>query len=305
MQSHLNSAQLQSGEVRLGVIGLPERWEAEIEPALKLLAGRVKVSAVYDAVANRGKSIADALACQCVQGVVALGRRADVDALLVLDSGWAGDRLLPLLATTGKPVCLATHPSMEMIEYLHSIVTLNGALWIPELSHRFTPACTRLMELLATQLGVPHRIEVAIPKCHRPWTAASLMRHIDWCFYLLRRAEKIQSARIDQDGCRVRFRMPNAGTAELFVSETREGVPQRRIRCARGDAKIDSDNVIRWKLTGQRQEIRETLEGERSATAVQLSIFLRRVAGGLIPTADLSHLHRSLVAANQLSSAWF
>ena len=287
-------------------MGLPAVWEELYRPALATLSGRVQVTAVFDATSQRALDEAERLDAAPVSGVLALARRAEVDGILVLDTGWTRYSLLPHLATISKPVFLGTDAlDLETVEYLHSIVTLNGAIWTPELSHRFAPATIRLMELMATQLGDAIRIEIVVPEADKSWTRTELAKSIDWAFFVLRTVGSVQSVRIDQSGCRLRCIIAGGRTADVVMMSARDGEePHRIVKCGRGGATITSDQTIEWKITGRKPTV-ETLSGDSDAIGMQLAIFLRRAAGGLIPTADLSDLHECHVAAERISTAWF
>lgn len=60
------------------------------------------------------------------------------------------------------------------------------------------------------------------------------------------------------------------------------------IQCERGVAHLRQPNEIHWSAGGPTQV--EHLATERSATALVLDLFFRRVVGGLVPVADLSSL---------------
>jgi predicted dehydrogenase len=293
-------------QLRLGIVGLPAVWDKLYRPALATLSNRVQVTTVFNATGDRALLEAERLDAVPVSGVLALARRTEVDAVLVLDTGWTKHNLLPHLATISKPVFLGTDAlDLETVEYLHSIVTLNGATWTPELSHRFSPATIRLMELMATQLGDTLRIEMVVPATDASWTRTELAKAIDWAFFVLRTASSVQSVRIDQSGCRLRCNIAGGRTADVVMMNARDDEePHRIVKCGRGEATITSDQTIQWQITGHTPTV-ETLSGESDAIGMQLAIFLRRAVGGLIPAADLSDLHRCHVAAERISTAWF
>lgn len=291
---------------RVGVVGLPTGWEVSYGSALATLAERVRITAIYDphpALANVEGKKRNAAA---VAGVIALARRTDVDGLVILKTGWTRHHLLPHVAMIAKPVFLGIEPlKLEVLEYLHSIVTLNRAIWVPALPHRFAPSTTRLMELVATQLGAPRRIEIVVPALEDAWTRGELVKTIDWAFFVIHTLTAVQSVRIDQEGCRLCCLNAAGDKVHVVIVNARDGEePKRTIKCGRGEAIVTTDRRIDWRITGGALT-RETLAGENDAHGMQLAVFLRRAAGGLIPTADLSDLHRSQVAAEQISAARF
>ena len=64
------------------------------------------------------------------------------------------------------------------------------------------------------------------------------------------------------------------------------------ISSVHGNATIDSPDTISWNTHSD--SITESLTGERSETEVMLDHFCRRVAGGLIPVADLADICHGL-----------
>lgn len=292
--------------LRVGIVGLPNAWRETYRPALEALGSRVSITAVFDPVFQLAVSEAEGLEASAVAGVLQLANRDDVDAIVVANPGWLGPKVLPHLAVTGKPVFLGLQVGqLEQIEYLHSVVTLNRCIWVPELSHRFAPATLRLMELIATRLGPPKRIEVLLSPEENTWSRFALARVIDWAFFVLQTAVRVQSVRIEQGGCRIRFAASKDTTVDLNIMNLRDSEsPCRIVKCNRGQVVLHDEESISWRLTGH-AECDEALTTERSAISQQLSVFLRRAAGGLIPTADLSDLHRAHVAADSISNAWF
>ena len=110
---------------------------------------------------------------------------------------------------------------------------------------------------------------------------------------------------MEQEGCRIRLATENGRTRDLNIRNVRDSeLPGRFVKCNRGEAVLHDESSICWRLTGQ-SEREENLASEQSAIAMQMSVFLRRVAGGLIPTADLRDLHRAYVAAQTIANARF
>ncbi len=293
--------------VRIGVAGLPPEFEATYSAALSAVGGRVRMTAVWDPTPGRAAEIAAAERCTPCYGLVELARRPDVDALIVLDTGWIGHRLLPLLAAQGKSVFLGLEVTdVDTLAYLHTIATLNRSLWIPRLTHRFSPSTTRLMELLATRLGPVSAIEHVVPAGRQMWTVPALASIVDWAFFTLRSALGVHSMRIDQDGCRVRFQLTGGERrfADLTIYRAREAEsPATRVHARDGEAILTGETGISWRQGRTSAFLEESLTGDNSGIATQLAVFLRRAAGGLIPTADLADLHRSVVVASQLATA--
>ncbi len=149
-----------SVRLRVGVVGLGRLWEARHKPAFARMGDRFQVAAVYDQVARRAAIEASQLGCAASDGLVALIRRPDVDAIYLLTPQWFGLHPVELAAEAGKPIYCALPLAAEpaAIEALAGAVRKGGAPFMPELARRFYPATLRLRELLATTLGRPRLI---------------------------------------------------------------------------------------------------------------------------------------------------
>lgn len=183
--------------VRLGIIGLGTTWEGPYLSALKNLRSRVCVQAVFDAVFARARQTARTLGAAAETSLLALARRCDVDALLLLDSGWYGAEALRLLCAEGKPVYIAADVGHDpaVLQALHWTAVNFGLTLMPEFPLRYTPATARLQELMATRLGEPHHVRgelfTEIP-LEELWAAPDetavrlLLNWFDWTRYVLR-----------------------------------------------------------------------------------------------------------------------
>ncbi|NOX56379.1 MAG: Gfo/Idh/MocA family oxidoreductase [Planctomycetes bacterium] len=150
--------------VNIGILGFGSRWESCYRPALEKLRDRIRVAAVYDPVAVRARRVAEELGAVAMGGFLAACRRKDVQAVLLLDAGWAGSAVLPLLCDERKPIYVACDVGADprLLERLHEMAISRGVTLMPELGYRYTPAALRLQELMATRLGKPRRITVQI-----------------------------------------------------------------------------------------------------------------------------------------------
>ncbi|MFK7821406.1 MAG: hypothetical protein AB8G99_22010 [Planctomycetaceae bacterium] len=301
----MNSKSKQFSGLQVGVIGLPDRWQ-EYQAVMQGFPDRIRISAVFDPRASVAKEAASQLGVPSVGGVLPLVAREDVSCLMIHDAGWLGSKLMPLIAESKKPVFFTSSAiGIEQLQMLDPIVQSSRSIWVPSMEHRFTPATTRMMELIATQLGSPRRIDILLPADAEAWSQQHVADLIDWSFFMMRSAKDVRSVRIEQAGCRVRVDMQDGGTLDLFLRTVRESEsPCRTIRCSRGEAMLLSDSEIEWKLTGHKPSC-ETLSSEQSGLAMQLIVFLRRAAGGLIPTAAIADLQRSQMAAEQILRARF
>jgi predicted dehydrogenase len=309
--------------VSLGIIGLGSSWETRYAPAVRKLGRRIKIRAVYDPVADRAKLAAPSLGAVAVQGVVALAERIDVQAVLMLDSGWQGDASLRLLYGRKKPIFLAGlhHADSGSLQQLHEQTVADGIAIIPELGRRYTPATARLQELMATRLGRPRRIVIdAISgTAETPVRVGGemdidcLTGLFDWCRYLVRSpaisvearkspagehlphesrmiAVRFQDSQAEGEPTIAALHLPESPTERLNHETTpaATGWLPCEVVCEKGTATLQTATTITWSTDGE--PIRESLASDRSEVEVMLDHFCRRVAGGLIPVADIADL---------------
>lgn len=287
------------------MIGLPDHWQDYCR-VIENFPNRVTVGAIFHRQPKVAREIADSVDATAVGGVLRMISRQDVSCLILQDAGWLGSQLMTAIAESKKPVFLTSQTvGLADLQALESVVALNRSIWVPRLQHRFTPATTRLMELIATQIGSPNRIDVLMENEDDAWSRQAVAEVIDWSFFVLQKAEKIRSVRIEQGGCRIRVEMKTDSVLDIFVRTVRANEkPSWTVRCSRGEAMVLQDSKVEWKLTGHESNA-EVLNSEHSGLAMQLLVFLRRAAGGLIPTADIGDLHRSYAAADQILQARF
>ena len=190
---------LASVKLRLGLIGLGNGWESRHQPALRTLADRFEVKAVFDQITHRAQSAATRFDAVTVEGFRNLAQREDVDAVLHLGNGWYG--FLPVLAACdcGKAVYSADATNMTLAEgkLLRRRVRDSGIAFQGELVRRHVPATLRLKELMATRLGSPNLIfchfrgsEEVRPNHHVPGSCQDACRHelvelLDWCRFVV------------------------------------------------------------------------------------------------------------------------
>ena len=189
--------------VSIGVIGLGSIWEDRYRPAVGHLGHRLRVRAVFDPVVSRAEITATQQRADAESGLLSLARRPDIDALLLLETGWYGCEALRLLCSAAKPIYIAADLGDEpaMLQALHWTAMNFGLTLMPELGYRYTPASHRLRELMATRLGSPTRIKVVVNHAFHPLAASgddernvqseqivrrSLLHWFDWTRYVIR-----------------------------------------------------------------------------------------------------------------------
>ena len=309
-----------SAPVNLGLVGIGPLWESRYRPALRKLAAKLHVAAVYDNVASKAEHAAREMNARAVGGVAALADRVDVQALVLLDSGWQGSATLRLLSERRKPILVATPVNAELSELRqwHEQAVAHGVTIMPAFPRRCTPASNRLQELMATQLGRPLRAEIAISPTSLqtlPFATESdfggqppppqdpLLEWADWCHYLFRAAPQQMTRRGDGQGLRLDFSpliQDGVSTpirvAELSLWPTAPVADQPlldevRLSCERGHARLLGPTTIEWATDEGPQS--EELTAERTETEVLLDHFCRRAVGGLIPVPSLEDLMRA------------
>lgn len=313
--------------LHVGLIGLGEAWEHRFHPALERLSQRIEVRCVYAAASSLAEQTAAGLGCDVAPGLEALIEREDVRSLLILDTDWQADVPVSFACRRGKPAFLARRLAGSVC---HSDLLLRqsadaGITLMPELAHRYTPATSRLRELVATRLGRPLAIEIAAaPGSSLERNAArsaisdeeTLAIAIDWCVALAGSAPTavapMTSAGTGRNGgparqVNVEFRRPKLGGEATRATIHFHGEPppvdparigsfepvslRIHVQCEKGTAILDPPHGISWETEGSRTT--ESLTSDRSAIEVMLDHFSRRVLGGLIPVPSLDDVRRA------------
>jgi predicted dehydrogenase len=147
--------------IQVGLVGVGPQWE-RFRPALTRLRQPIHVEAVYDPVFARAETAARDLDADPIQGISALARRGNVEAILVMDPAWTRTAVLPLLACQQKPVFFAPWPfsGRDRVNRRAPLHADSDNLIVPAMWRRFFPAAIRLQELFATEIGRPYEIEI-------------------------------------------------------------------------------------------------------------------------------------------------
>ena len=320
----------------MGLIGLGDAWAERHAPALRALADRFVVRAVYEQVAHRAEQAAAEFGAVAVDGFRALIDRSDVDALLILSTQWFG--ALPILAACerGKPIYLAAvlHLDPDDVVAVARRAEQTGTLLMAEFPRRNAPATLRLKELVATRLGEPrlvfchHRLALAGPsdqaawRCgrSRPWR--KLVELVDWSAYVVDRKPNWVTGHWHFRSSRGRscddfammsldfsaHEMPGAGPlAQLscgryLPSHWSEAINYRppaamQIACEHGIAFVDLPASIVWFDEAGRHQ--ESLDGDRPVGERLLARFHLAISGQIRPGNDLADAHRALRIVEQ------
>ena len=155
--------------LNVGLIGLGPEWEHRYRPALAKLGRRLAVRSVHASIAALAEQAAAELGCDVAPGLLSLMERDDVRALLVLDTAWYGTVPAQFACQVGKPAFLASRLAhrLDEADQLLRQAAQTGVTLMPDFGHRYTPATSRLRELIATRLGRPLNLIIDIAAaCH-------------------------------------------------------------------------------------------------------------------------------------------
>ena len=150
--------------LNVGLVGLGPEWEHRYRPALAKLERRLAVRCVYASIVSQAEQAAAELGCDVAPGLLSLMEREDVQALVVLDTAWSGSVPAQFACRVGKPAFLAHRLAYRLREadQLLRQAAQTGVMLMPDFGHRYTPATSRLRELIATRLGRPQVLVVDV-----------------------------------------------------------------------------------------------------------------------------------------------
>src|SRR5579872_1150389 len=285
--------------LNVGLIGLGAEWEHGFAPALAELRRRLRVRCVYAPVATQAEQAAAELDCEIAAGMFALLERDDVRAVLVLDAAWYAGVPAQLACHLGKPAFIAAPlgPRLPLADTLLRRAAESGVTLMGDFRNRYTPATSRLRELMATRLGRATSIRIepgslgyfAVELSPEEAVRELLAKAIDWSTNLtgtaavsVRAVPVLDAA--DASDVLLEFRRPAAGdepaTASIRIDRAagsvRTTVPangfiapfRAEVRCANGTAVIEGPQRIRWEAEGELGS--ESLDSDRAAIQVML-----------------------------------
>lgn len=316
-------------KLRVGLVGLGNDWTSRHRGALRSLADRFEVRAVCAEVARRAEQIASEFDATPVDGYRALTRRSDIDAVLLLSSGWFGS--LPILAAcdAGKAVycAAAVECDLEKAQQVKGRVEASGIAFMAEFPRRHAPATLRLKELIATRLGRP-RLLFCHSRCPRELENGhargadpaavhlrEMIAQVDWCRYVVGRdpssvtgvRHRVWNNAPDDDYEMMSLEFPpeegdgsvlaQISCGRYLPSSWQEAATFRppaalQISCERGIAFVDLPSTLIWFDEAGRHL--EPLESERPVGEQLLNQFHRAVTSLVRRNSDLEDLYRSL-----------
>jgi predicted dehydrogenase len=298
------------------------------------LADRFEVRAVCAEIGQRAEQIAREFHAAPVDGFRALAARPDVDAILVLGTGFFGP--LPLLAACdqGKAIycaALLDIPAGKAREVKRRVEEA-GIAFVAELPRRHAPATLRLKELIATRLGRPRMLfchsRIPVPNgngtpraaAYSPNVLRDLVELIDWCRYVVgqepssvfgveHRDSRGDGSRTDYQMMSLDFSPPDTpltgalaqiSCGRYMPAKWPEAITFRppaalQVACENGIAFVDLPATLIWFDEAGRHH--ESLESERPVGEQMLTHFYRAVTSLVRNTCDLRDAYHALQVA--------
>jgi predicted dehydrogenase len=321
-------------KLRVGLVGLGDAWEQRYRTALRSLADRYEVRAVFDQIAHRAALAAADFDAAPVDGFRELLAREDIDAVLMFAAQWHG--ALPILAAcdSGKAVYCATGLDLdaEEAQEVKARVERSGVAFMAEFPRRHAPATVRLKELIATELGTPrlvfcHQRSSARTRNHyppgsrKPGAVRDLVELVDWCCYVvgwsptavtgLMHRRGVEQIEEDYQMMSLDFSDPkHPGTGPLAQVSSGRYIPAQwteavsyrplaglQVSCDRGIAFVDPPSTVVWFDEAGRHQ--ESLDSERPVGEQLLTQFYRAVTSLVRKTSDLEDAYRALWIVQQ------
>jgi hypothetical protein len=224
---------------------------------------------------------------------------------VVLDAGWHGNQVIEWADHRRIPVLVSARESpLEQLAGASASAT-GETLIQPELRRRYTPATMRVRELTATRLGPVKSLRIELPSAVPP-TVSQWAEVIDWCRFVVQSAVTRTDYLNEDSTFGVAFRRQDEGRpmqASIVWTSTQKPPVypsdfSAELVCRDGVVIATGNRRVRWKAGND--EADEELSDDRTSAAVQLDLFTRRLAGGLVPVPSLEDV---TVAVNSARSA--
>lgn len=301
-------------KLSVALVGVGPTWEQHYRDAIQSLSSKLSVKAICDSVQMRAAVVSDEFEATPISCPWYLTQRKDLHAWLIFDPGWFESYPAHLAVQHGRPALFANTFSVA-IPRLRQILQASadgGETLMPEFPQRFTPATTRLRELIATKFGAAQQIDVTVPlQATAPddileWLdqcRAEAIGLFDWCRCLI--GTSCLEVQFETTDAGTQFRLgfaPRTGqatdTPTAVIRFSKSEPARRQIKCERGSATVTNGTQISWQSTEGSSD--ETLSNERSPYEIILDQFCRRALGGLVPVPTV---HDALKAIDALQLA--
>lgn len=320
-------------KLKLGLIGLSQDWRSRHLPALRMLAERFEVCAVYNSISSLAANVAREFDAQPFDGFREMLAHSEIEAVLFLESSWYGTAPINAACDYGKAIYCGSEIELapERAAGLRELVQQSGVAFMAEFPRRLAPASLRLKELIATRLGQPQMIF-----CHRRLPAEcgpqqsspqevmdrELIELMDWCSFVAGKpissihANSHSSCESQQlDYCSLSLQLGLCDddpelkntyptTAQIscgsyIPASWQEAIhfqqpSAMQVRCENGLAFLDLPNTLTWFDEAGRHQ--ESLEAELNVGQQLLTQFHRSVTSLVRKMADLEDVCRGLQA---------
>lgn len=310
-------------KLRIGVIGPGEAWETRHKMALRSLGDRFEIRGIAGEVSHLAERAARDFEVPAVDGVRALVHRTDIDAVLILSSGWYGPLTIAAACDSGKAIYCGESLDMDSrrLAELKSRVEQSGIAFMAEFPRRHCPATLRLKELMATRLGAPRLMFGHVRKpvsgadhAQRKLSLAAreLVELIDWCRYLVGRdPTSVLGIRHGAEACDYEMLsldfsaagqpgtgpMAQISCGGYLRSDWPEAISFRppaelQVSCENGAAFMDLPNNLIWFDEVGRH--RESLDSERPVGEQLLTHFHRAVTSLVRKTDEFDDVWKAM-----------
>jgi hypothetical protein len=284
-------------EIKLGLVGAAAGNSATVLEQLQHQV-HLQLAEVYDPCMNEAKFESQQLGTEFSASLDGLLHRTE--GVLFRDVKWMKTEPIVRAASLERPALvlsavLATFTTTDLAR-LQRLSALTGTLIMPELCYRWSRSTLRLRELTATRLGEIQHMEL---RCQCLPGSYEELLILDWCGNVMQ--SECRGVRSTPDGARARLRFRRMATngepASIVLQLEAEPQPaefpivEARAECRSGKIRLTSDDSIEWEAAGRSAS--ECLKSDRSAAAVMLDLFGRRIVQGIVPVPDMTDLLRA------------
>jgi predicted dehydrogenase len=304
--------------LRVGIVGLGQRWQRRYRQALAALNDRYQIAAVCDQVLECAAQEGRRLGCPSVAGPAELVQGKEVDAVLCLDPQWY--RLWPVEAAcqAGKPCLCCDQLERDEIhaDRLCRLAEEKRVLVLMGLTSRFHPAALALKEMLDMR-----RAQVRLVLCSTAYSPGQ--RHpgagfypgslalLDWCASLVDGIPvQLLGTSLAGETLSILLLRYNEGKG-VQISRYQGTGPQRFTRemhviTDRGTAVVRLPRHVHW-MDGHGMDV-PRVQGPPVAVTL-LEQFHTAVTEGRPVMPNLAHVHRllgwwRLAAQSNLEGRW-
>jgi predicted dehydrogenase len=297
---------------RLAIVGGGRDWEERYATAFERLSERLSLVTVYGTVASQTEIFAERWRCEPAKSLRGAISRDDVDGVLILETDWQSTFPIELAACVGKP-CLVGSPTLmtpaDLPRLAARIGDLSGFVMVA-LERRHEPVTVRLKELVATVLGAPVEIDIALrgpDQARSDRAGLALLEAVDWCRYVAGGLSTRFTSSMSRDSRGLRIDLRFESTTSIVTARVRyrfDSAMEQPVfegfqaRTQFGSASYSSGDTLRWELQGDVRA--ESVTGERTAAEFLLDLFARRLVGGVVPMPGPGDLAVAMHACRQV-----